>query len=32
MATAAVERGAKLRWQKVMADYLALRRSLVAWC
>lgn len=26
---AAVARGAKLRWQKVMADYLALRRSLV---
>ena len=26
---AAVERGAKLRWQKVMADYLAVRRSLV---
>lgn len=26
---AAVERGAKLRWQKVMADYLELRRSLV---
>ena len=25
---AAVERGAKLRWQQVMADYLALRRSL----
>jgi GTP-binding protein len=25
---AAVERSAKLRWQKVMADYLALRRSL----
>jgi GTP-binding protein len=25
---AAVERGAKLRWQKVMADYLELRRSL----
>jgi len=26
---AAVARGAKLRWQKVMADYLAVRRSLV---
>jgi GTP-binding protein len=26
---AAVARGAKLRWQKVMADYLELRRSLV---
>ena len=26
---AAVERGAKLRWQKVMADYLDVRRSLV---
>jgi GTP-binding protein len=26
---AAVERGAKLRWQKVMADYLASRESLV---
>ncbi len=26
---AAVERGAKLRWQRVMADYLAVRRSLV---
>jgi GTP-binding protein len=26
---AAVARGAKLRWQKVMADYLATRRSLV---
>ena len=26
---AAVERGAKLRWQKVMADYLDMRRSLV---
>lgn len=26
---AAVARGAKLRWQKVMADYLAMRRSLV---
>lgn len=25
---AAVERGAKLRWQKVMADYLEIRRSL----
>jgi GTP-binding protein len=25
---AAVERGAKLRWQRVMADYLELRRSL----
>jgi GTP-binding protein len=25
---AAVERGAKLRWQQVMADYLAVRRSL----
>jgi GTP-binding protein len=25
---AAVARGAKMRWQKVMADYLALRRSL----
>jgi GTP-binding protein len=25
---AAVERGAKLRWQKVMADYLEVRRSL----
>src|SRR5215217_3095712 len=25
---AAVERGAKLRWQQVMADYLELRRSL----
>ena len=25
---AAVERGAKIRWQKVMADYLELRRSL----
>lgn len=25
---AAVERGAKLRWQQVMADYLALRRDL----
>jgi GTP-binding protein len=25
---AAVERGAKLRWQQVMADYLAIRRSL----
>jgi GTP-binding protein len=27
---AAVERAAKLRWQEVMADYLALRRSLSA--
>lgn len=27
---AAVERGAKLRWQKVMADYLEVRRSLTA--
>ncbi len=27
---AAVARGAKLRWQKVMADYLAVRRSLSA--
>lgn len=26
---AAVARGAKLRWQKVMADYLAVRRSLI---
>jgi GTP-binding protein len=26
---AAVERGAKMRWQRVMADYLAVRRSLV---
>ena len=26
---AAVERGAKLRWQRVMADYLNVRRSLV---
>ena len=26
---AAVARGAKLRWQKVMADYLDVRRSLV---
>ena len=26
---AAVERGAKLRWQKVMADYLEVRRNLV---
>jgi GTP-binding protein len=26
---AAVERGAKMRWQRVMADYLAERRSLV---
>ena len=26
---AAVERGAKLRWQRVMADYLAVRRGLV---
>ena len=26
---AAVARGAKLRWQKVMADYLEMRRSLV---
>ena len=26
---AAVARGAKLRWQKVMADYLAVRRSIV---
>ena len=26
---AAVARGAKLRWQKVMADYLSVRRSLV---
>src|SRR5277367_1514305 len=26
---AAVERGAKLRWQAVMADYLAVRRNLV---
>jgi GTP-binding protein len=26
---AAVERGAKLRWQKVMADYLDVRRSLI---
>ena len=25
---AAVERAAKLRWQQVMADYLAVRRSL----
>ena len=29
---AAVERGAKLRWQQVMADYLEIRRSLRAWC
>lgn len=27
---AAVERGAKLRWQKVMADYLEIRRNLLA--
>jgi GTP-binding protein len=26
---AAVERGAKMRWQRVMADYLEVRRSLV---
>ena len=26
---AAVERGAQMRWQRVMADYLAVRRSLV---
>jgi GTP-binding protein len=29
---AAVERAAKLRWQEVMAEYLAVRRNLPAWC
>ena len=28
---AAVERGAKLRWQQVMAEYLEVRRSLSGW-
>jgi len=29
---AAVERSAKLRWQQVMADYLAIRRACPASC